>query len=65
MSKRDELFHKFGPLQNEALLLLTLAAINELRTKAGLTPYTQEEAFTALDQILSSLEPYDWMKDQP
>lgn len=64
MPNRNELFRKFGPLQNEGLLLLNLEAINVLRVKANLTPFTQEQAMTRLDQILSSLEPYDWM-EQP
>jgi hypothetical protein len=65
MPKRDDLFQKFGPLQNEGLLLLNLEAINTLRVKAGLTPFTKEQAMTRLEEILETLTPYDWMKEQP
>ncbi len=65
MPQRDELFRKFGPLQNEGLLLLNLEAINVLRVKAGLPAYTHEQAMTRLEQILEALEPYDWMNKGP
>jgi len=61
MSQRDGLFRRFGPLQNEGLLLLNLEAINVLRVKAGLAPFTPAQAMTRLEEILSSLQPYDWM----
>lgn len=65
MPQRDELFRKFGPLLNEGLLLLSLEGINVLRVKAGLTAYTAEQAMNRMDEILSSLKPYDWMNRGP
>ena len=61
MSQRDDLFRKFGPLLNEGLMLMTLEAINVLRVKAGLQPYTPEQAMTRLEEIIDALYPYDWM----
>lgn len=61
MPTRDELFRKFGPLINEGLMLMTLESINVLRVKAGLQPYTAEQAMTRLKEILSALTNYDWM----
>lgn len=65
MAQRNELFRKFGPLQSEGLLLLNLEAINILRVKAGLVAFTPEQAMTRLEEILSSLTPYDWMNRGP
>lgn len=60
MINRNELFRQFGPLEIEALFLLSLETINSLRVLAGLTPYTEDQAMTRFNNILSSLEPYDW-----
>lgn len=62
MAKRDELFRKFGPLFVEAMSLMVLDSINELRVKAGLTPYTKDQVISKIENHLSTLEPYDWMK---
>jgi len=59
MSQRDELFRKFGPILLEAFMLMTLDAINALRQKAGLTPYTKQQALDEINNHLSTLEPYD------
>jgi len=62
MAKRDDLFARFGPLFLEAMALMTLDAINELRVKAGLTPYTKQQVMDKMENHLSTLQPYDWMK---
>jgi len=63
MAQRDDLFRKFGPLQTEGILWLNLEAINVLRVKAGLVAFTPEQAMKRLEQILETLEPYDWMNE--
>jgi hypothetical protein len=62
MPQRDELFRRFGPLFIESVMLMTLDAINELRVKAGLTPYTKQQVMDKMENHLSTLEPYDWMQ---
>jgi len=62
MAKRDELFGKFGPRFIEAMALMVLDAINELRVKAGLPVYTKEQVMAKMENHLSTLQPYDWMK---
>ena len=61
MGKRDDLFRKFGPIMFEAFAILLLTEINTLRQRAGLPVYTKDQVLTALDNHLSTLQPYDWM----
>jgi len=63
MSERDELFRQFGPILLEAFMLMTLEAINVLRTKAGLQPYTKKQVLDEIKNHLTTLDPYDWMKE--
>lgn len=65
MSQRDELFRKFGPILLEAFMIMTLDAINALRVKAGLPAYTKQQVMDEINNHLSTLEPYDWMKTPP
>ena len=65
MSQRDELFQKFGPILLEAFMLMTLGAINALRVKAGLAPYTEAQALHEINNHLSTLTLYDWMGKNP
>lgn len=65
MPQRDELFQKFGPILLEAFMLMTLDAINALRINAGLPPYTKAQVMNEINNHLSTLEPYDWMKMGP
>jgi len=65
MPQRDELLKKFGPILLEAFMLVTLDAINALRVKAGLAPYTKAQVLDEINNHLSNLEPYDWMKELP
>lgn len=61
MANRNTLYRKFGPMLPEALLLMTLEAINVLRIHAGLQPFTKDQAEQRLETILEGLPPYDWM----
>lgn len=65
MSQRDDLFRKFGPVFLEAFMIMTLDAINALRVKAGLPPYTKQQLMNEINNHLSTLEPYDWMNETP
>lgn len=59
---RDELYQKFGPLLIEAVALVFLEEINELRLKVKLPVKTQEQFIQALDSKSLQLSEYDWMK---
>ena len=61
MTQRDALLRRFGPLLLEAIVLVALAAINELRVKAGLPPHTPEQFMTAIEVRLAPLEEYSGM----
>lgn len=65
MADRETLFRKFGPLLEEGVVLMMLEGVNELRVKAGLRPYTVDQALTRLENILDSLDPYDWIIEGP
>ena len=64
MSKRDDLFRKFGPLFFEAMALMVLDSINELRKKASLPVYTKDQVMAKMENHLSTLLPYDWMTER-
>ncbi len=57
---RDQLFKKFGPQLLEAITLLLLDTINELRTDKGQPLIKQTDIFDLIDAQLSRLEKYDW-----
>lgn len=63
MAKRDEVFHHWGPLLLEAFLELIFTEVNILRTRAGLPPRTKDQVHDQITNHLSTLEPYDWMKE--
>jgi len=61
IDQRNRLFQKFGPLVLEAVVLAVVVAINELRVKAGLAPYTPAQVMTVIENHLLALEKYPWM----
>lgn len=61
---REELGRTFGPLQNEAIVLVIKDEINLLRIEAGLPERTDTQVMAAIANKLNSLELYDWMKQQ-
>lgn len=65
MTTRDEHYRKFGPLRSEASELVLLEYINILRKEQGMSPLTQEEYLTLIENHLAQLKPYDWMKEEP
>lgn len=64
MSKRDELFQRFGPKLTEAFMILVKTEINILRAIAGLAPRTDEQIYDQITNHLSGLPDYNWMEDE-
>ena len=60
---RENLYKQFGPMLMEALALVVLDEINELRTRASLPPRTKAQLVSGLEMKLTSLDKYDWMND--
>lgn len=65
MATREEHYQKFGPLRSEAAELVLLEHINILRKEQGMPILTQEKYLDLIENHLSTLEPYDWMKEEP
>lgn len=65
MATREEHYQKFGPLRSEAAELVMLDYINILRKEQGMPAITQQQYLDLIENHLSSLEPYDWMKKKP
>lgn len=63
MATRSEVFRKFGPLLNEAMMLVILEEINRLRVEVGKPPRTEQQMLDQLNNHSSDLEPYDWQKE--
>lgn len=61
MANRDELYREFGPLLLEAIVLIMLDEINELRTNIGLSPRTKQQVLNTLDTKLDGLTNYTWL----
>lgn len=64
MSLRDVTFRRFGPLLQEALLMMWLEELNELRTALGKQPRTIEYILGRCNNNLDHLDDYDWMNDE-
>ncbi len=61
ITKRDELFAKFGPLLTEAIVDFVLDNLNTLRQEQGMPEISKNEYLEQLSNHVSELEPYDWM----
>lgn len=61
MDARSENAQHFGPKLTEALTLITLSEINEVRTALGLPPRTLAQLQDQLTNHYSTLPDYDWM----
>ena len=61
MATRDEIFRKFGPILTEAIMLVLLEEINELRNNQGMPERTEQWIIDSLANHTSELLPYDWM----
>lgn len=63
MAKRDKLFQKFGPLLLEALVKVLVDEMNLIHPGQGLPDVTYDDVFNKVENHLSHLEPYDWLKE--
>lgn len=61
MAQRDELFRKFGPLLLEAICLVLLDQINDLRDNQGMPRITEQDLIDSLNNHLGGLPLYGWM----
>lgn len=60
---RNDTFQKFGPLLLEACCWVLLDEINNLRNEQGMPEKTMQDIIDNLNNHLTELEPYDWMKE--
>jgi len=65
MAGRDDTYRKFGPILLEALCLVLLNHINQLRNEQGMPEITEQDIIDELNNHLAELEQYDWMTDEP
>lgn len=63
MATREEHYRKFGPLRSEAAELVLLDYINILRKEQGMPELSQQDFLDLVENHLSHLEPYPWMKE--
>jgi len=64
MAQRDDTFRKFGPILLEACCMVLLDYQNELRKNQGMPELTMQDVIDKLNNHLTELEPYDWMKEK-
>jgi len=64
MAKRDELFQKFGPILLEAFMILVLEESNRIRRHVGMPEITKQDVLDQINNHLSELQPYDWMREE-
>lgn len=64
MAQRDELMRRFGPLLLEAFGRIVFNEINIVRLNAGLPERDWDQFFTEINNHLSTLKPYEWMKEE-
>lgn len=64
MNTRDDTYRKFGPILLEAMCLVLLENINELRNEQGMPEITEQDIIDSLNNHLSELERYNWMNEE-
>lgn len=64
MMTRDKLFKKFGPILLEAVMIMAVEETNRLRSYIGMPLITKQNFIDEIENHLSELEPYDWMKTE-
>lgn len=65
MADRNDTFQKFGPILMEAGFMVLLDFQNELRREQGMPELTMQDVIDGLNNHITELEPYDWMKNFP
>lgn len=63
MPDRNETYQKFGPILLEAVCLVLLDQVNELRKEQGMPEITEQDIIDNLNNHLNELQPYDWMQE--
>ncbi len=63
MPDRNDTYRRFGPILLEALCLVLLENINELRKEQGMPKITEQDIIDELNNHLAELTPYDWMNE--
>ena len=61
MTTRDELFDLFGPKLIEALFMVLLVEINNLRPGQGQPTITMQDLIDQASNHITQLPDYDWM----
>lgn len=64
MADRNSTYEKFGPILLESVCLVILDQINLLRKEQGMKEITERDILDNLNNHLSDLQPYDWMKEE-
>jgi len=62
MAQRDDLFEQFGPILLEAFAVMILDEVNRIRQHTGMPQITKQQVLAQINNHLSALEPYDWMR---
>lgn len=60
---RSDIYHKFGPILLEAIVLVMVDEINILRTEHDLQVRTEQDILNAIEVKQSQLQDYDWMEN--
>lgn len=63
MATRAGLYRQFGPMLDEAIVLVILDEINALRTEAGLAERTPAQVINAIQTKLDGLSIPSWMNE--
>ena len=64
MAGREEVFRKFGPLNDEVMCMVMMEEINILRNIQGEPPLTMQYIMDRMANHQTEIEPYDWMQHQ-
>ncbi len=65
MASRENLFDKFGPKLLEAMFMVLLDEINDLRPGQGKPVITMQNIIDAASNHVTTLPDYTWMSDTP
>ena len=63
MAPRDDLFMKFGPKLLEAMFLVLLDEINNLRPGQGQPTITLDDLISGASNHVTTLPDYSWMSE--
>jgi hypothetical protein len=63
MPPRDDLFEQFGPVLLEAMFMVLLDQINDLRPGQGKPLLTVQDLISGASNHVQSLSLYDWMSE--